>query len=538
MGTSGYAHVTNSKDLSNRGAIPQNTTMMKASFSFSWTKILITTLRMAIGWHFLYEGISKLLLDDWSSYAYLINTSGIFSGFYHWLAGSQGILKVVDLLNIYGLIFIGLALFIGLVSNYAAIAGIFMLVLYYFAYPPFGDTLFHFGEGQLYIVNKIFIEGVALLFFVFYKEKGYGLVCLIDGFRRAKEEPDPERKGGMAHSTSRREVLKNIFSIPLLGLMGWGALIKKSKDNVDVISGATIQLNKLALGDLKGVLPKGKLGGFEISRLVLGSNLIGGYAHSRDLLYVPGLFKAYNTEKKIYETLILAEKAGINSINIDFGSNALLAKYKKMTGSKIKVISQVGPNMEKNDYYEYITKAIDFGADIIQIQGNWCDWLVRDNKLDVVSLMIDKIRSQKYTAGLAAHSIESMILCEENGIIPDYYMKTMHHDRYWSAHPRENRFPFEVDGKVYDDHDRFHDNMFCLSPEKTAEFVERAKIPVMGYKVLAAGAIKPDNGFKWAFENGADFICVGMFDFQIVEDVNTCVDVLENLKNRKRAWYG
>ena len=61
--------------------------------------------------------------------------------------------------------------------------------------------------------------------------------------------------------------------------------------------------------------------------------------------------------------------------------------------------------------------------------------------------MIEHIRSQGYTAGLGAHTIDSLMYCEENGIIPDYYMKTMHHDNYWSAHPRENRVPFEVDGK-------------------------------------------------------------------------------------------
>jgi hypothetical protein len=379
---------------------------------------------------------------------------------------------------------------------------------------------------------------MALMFFVFLKEKGYGIGSLVDLSKSIKIRSDSKKKEEIQYSNSRREVLKNISVIPLLGLMGWGAWIKNKKTGVDVLSGATIQLNKLALGELKGALPKGKLGKHEISRLVLGSNLMGGFAHSRDLIYVPGLFKAYNTEKKIYETLILAEKAGINAINIDFGSNALMAKYKRMTGSNIKVISQVGPNMEKNDYYEYINKAIDFGADIIQIQGNWCDWLVRDNKIDVVSNMLDKIRSQKIIAGLAAHSVESLIICEENGIIPDYYMKTMHHDQYWSAHPREKRFPFEVDGDVYLDHNRFHDNMFCLFPEKTVEFVKRARIPVMGYKVLAAGAIKPDNGFKWAFEKGADFICVGMFDFQIVEDVNICTETLARLNNRERAWYG
>ena len=67
--------------------------------------------------------------------------------------------------------------------------------------------------------------------------------------------------------------------------------------------------------------------------------------------------------------------------------------------------------------------------------------------------------------------------------------------------------------------------------------MNRVKIPVMGFKVLAAGAIQPADGFQWAFENGADWICVGMFDFQIVKDVNIAINVLDNLKNRKRDWY-
>ena len=113
----------------------------------------------------------------------------------------------------------------------------------------------------------------------------------------------------------------------------------------------------------------------------------------------------------------------------------------------------------------------------------------------------------------------------------------MHHDNYWSAHPIEERVPFEVDGIKHTDHNRFHDNLFCLFPEKTIDFVNRAKVPVMGYKVLAAGAIEPEDGFKWAFENGADFICVGMFDFQIVNDVNITFDVLNNLTSRKREWF-
>jgi uncharacterized membrane protein YphA (DoxX/SURF4 family) len=511
---------------------------MKKIVQADWKLLFFTFLRMAIGWHFLYEGVSKVLIQDWSSYSYLANSTGPLSGFFHWLAMSPDILRFVDILNIVGLIFIGLALFIGYFSRLAAVAGAILLSLYYFAYPPFGSSLFNIGEGHLYIVDKIFIEVLALLFFVFYKEKGYGIEKFIELFRRRKDQSATHDNGDADYSNSRRDVLKNLATLPFLGLMGIWAAKSNRKFDVDVMSGATIQLDQAALGELKGDLPMGKIGDHEISRLILGGNLIGGWAHSRDLIYVPSLFKAYNTEKKIYETLILAEKAGINTINIGHPTNALMAKYKRMTGSKIKVISQVAPNMKSGDYYEQINKAIDFGADILQVQGNWCDWLVRDNRIDVIEKMMDKIRSNNLTAGLASHTVDALIATEENGIIPDYYMKTMHHDQYWSAHPRENRVPFEVDGTNYLDHNKFHNNIFCLFPDRTVEFVKRATVPVMGYKVLAAGAIAPEDGFNWAFDNGADFLCVGMFDFQLVKDVNVCIDTLNKTQSRSRKWYG
>ena len=59
----------------------------------------------------------------------------------------------------------------------------------------------------------------------------------------------------------------------------------------------------------------------------------------------------------------------------------------------------------------------------------------------------------------------------------------------------------------------------------------------MGFKVLAAVSIRPEDGFRWAFEHGADFICIGMFDFQIVKNANTTFDILNNLTERKRAWF-
>jgi uncharacterized membrane protein YphA (DoxX/SURF4 family) len=510
---------------------------MKNIKDADWKRIFLTIVRMAIGWHFLYEGIAKLLMPKWTSFSYLSNSTGPFAGLYHWMSSVPSVLKIVDVLNIFGLLLIGTALFLGLFSEIASICGALLLTLYYFAYPPFGDSLFSVSEGHLFIIDKIFIEAVVLLFFVFLKEKGYGLDLFIELFKKTKDKTKPAGEGSPDYSDSRREALKNLATLPFLGLMGFWAGVNNKKYGVDVLSGATIQLSRTSIGELKGELPKGKIKDHEMSRLILGGNLIGGWAHSRDLIYVSSLFKAYNTEKKIYETLMLAEEAGINTINIGYPTNTLMSKYKRMTGSKIKVISQVAPNMKTGDIYEQINGAMDAGADIMQVQGNWSDWCVRDKKPEVVAKMLDRMRSNGYTAGLGAHTVDSLMYYEELGIIPDYYMQTLHHDNYWSAHPKENRVAFEVDGTMNLDHNKFHDNLFCLFPEKTVEFINRTKIPVMGFKVLAAGAIEPKDGFKWAFENGADFICVGMFDFQVVNDVNICLDTLKNIPNRKREWY-
>ena len=504
--------------------------------NWNWKKLIITLFRIAIGWHFLYEGISKMLVSNWSAAGYLANATGPFAGIYHWMAASEGLMKIIDPVNMAGLFLIGLGLFLGVAIRISSISGVILLMLYYFAYPPFGGNMFGVAEGNLFIVNKNLIETLALLVIVLIKDKGYGIYALpwFQMKKKTAEMPATEEQGAVH---SRRDALKNLATIPALGIIGWGAFRDASEYGVDTLSGATIQIGGADIKELKGELPKGKLGNHELSRLILGGNLIGGWAHSRDLIYVPSLFRAYNTEKKIFETLMLAEKAGINTINIGFPTMDTMNKYRKMAGSNIKVIVQVAPDMEKGDYFVNINKAVDAGMDIIQVQGNWCDWLVRDNKMDVIEKMLEKIRSNTIVAGLGAHTVDSLIACEEQGIIPDYYMKTMHHDQYWSAHPRENRFPFEVDGKKYLDHNRFHDNCFCLFPDITTEFVQRAKVPVMGFKVLAAGAITPEDGFNWAFQNGADFICVGMFDFQIVNDVNIAIDVLGNLRGRERKWF-
>ena len=59
----------------------------------------------------------------------------------------------------------------------------------------------------------------------------------------------------------------------------------------------------------------------------------------------------------------------------------------------------------------------------------------------------------------------------------------------------------------------------ALNPKETIEYMKRSRRPWVAFKVLAAGSIRPEVGFSYALRNGADFIIVGMFDFQVARNV-------------------
>lgn len=138
---------------------------------------LLVILRVLIGWHFLYEGVAKLTNPDWSSFGFLMDSKWILAGFFKSLAANPGVLHWIDLFNIWGLILIGLALILGLLSRPALIAGIVLLGLYYLSHPPLiGITYAIPSEGQYLWVNKNLIELFALaVLYVFPTSRVIGL---------------------------------------------------------------------------------------------------------------------------------------------------------------------------------------------------------------------------------------------------------------------------------------------------------------------------------------------------------------------------
>lgn len=129
----------------------------------------LTSLRVLIGWHFLYEGLVKIYTPGWTAKAYLADSAGPLSGVFNNIVQNETALYVIDFLNEWGLVLIGLALFAGILSKAGKICGIALLLLYYLAYPPFaGAGMNQHAEGSYWLVNKNLIEMVALLVLLYF----------------------------------------------------------------------------------------------------------------------------------------------------------------------------------------------------------------------------------------------------------------------------------------------------------------------------------------------------------------------------------
>jgi len=373
--------------------------------------------------------------------------------------------------------------------------------------------------------------------------------------RKKATAPWAWEKTDSADKPNRRELLGTLGVLPLVGALSYsasGAQSQKKEEQVDAVTEPTFvtRSDKEEYARLKGLnlsdpqviarqkaMPVGKIGELSVGRLLSGSNLISLNMHARDLDYVAALAANYNTEERVFMTLKRCEEHGINTIvlkNHNF-KQFRLARYWDEWGGKMQWFADV-ITTDINQYEKLLVEHLGLGASAAYLWGGASDtWYFQQKQGNIVRAF-EIMKKYHVPVGIGAHRLEPVAFCQREGIRPDFYFTTLHHDRYWSAHPKENRRFIEMFEKDSPDHAQYHDNMFCHNPEETVAFMQDVKVPWIAFKVLAAGAIPPEDGFKHAFEGGADFICVGMFDFQVKQDAELAQKTIAEAQRRKRPW--
>lgn len=356
-----------------------------------------------------------------------------------------------------------------------------------------------------------------------------------------------------ADRETRRRLLGTLGVLPVLGVFSYQSSKPKPKGKVDAVTGPTFitrsdkreyaRLKSLDLNDPKVVakqkqMPTGRIGNLTVGRLISGSNLISMNMHARDLHYVRSLASHYNTEERIFMTLKKCEELGANTIvlkNHNF-KHFRLSRYWDEWGGKMQWLADV-ITTDIDRYEKLVVEHLELGASSVYLWGGASDIWYHQNKQENIVRAFEIMKKYDVPVGICAHRLEPLEFCVKEGLDPDYYMKTLHHDRYWSAHPEANRRFMEMYEKDSPNHAEYHDNMFCHNPDETVAFMQDVNVPWIAFKVLAAGAIQPEDGIDYAFQSGADFICLGMFDFQVKEDAEITRESVARAKGRKRRWF-
>ena len=138
----------------------------------NYTKAQLTwlmVLRLFIGWHFMYEGMVKIMNPKWTSLPYLLDSKGPASSFFIKLTQDDSLMVMINFVNEWALLLVGLGLTLGCLYRLSSVGGMILLAMYTLSHPSFvGASYMMPFEGSYLWIDKNMVEFAALgLMYVF-----------------------------------------------------------------------------------------------------------------------------------------------------------------------------------------------------------------------------------------------------------------------------------------------------------------------------------------------------------------------------------
>ena len=262
--------------------------------------------------------------------------------------------------------------------------------------------------------------------------------------------------------------------------------------------GRAIQNPADSIPDSDIKVPKIRFGDVEISRLILGCNMLGGAAHYNRIL--GGLMREWYTEERVVEVMQRANQHGINAFNYYPGFPRSLSDFKKFQagGGKMHVIAQ--GTIEPAELVRTVQPLA------IYHQGERVDRAYRDRRMDTVQEYCKKVRDLGVMVGVGTHRPEVIEFVEDKGWDVDFYAGCVY-DR--------NRSPEELRKLLGGELPEMAREVYLQDdPARMYKVMRKTPKPCLAFKILAAGrVVSVENAFKQAFESlkPIDAVMVGVF---------------------------
>jgi len=447
--------------------------------SAGWGAALVAVLRIAIGWHFLYEGLWKLMqTDGWSCVSYLGAAQGPLAPVFKWMASQGWIVAMGDWSVMLGLVAIGLSLMSGVLSRIAALFGIALMAMFYCCQPPepFAEA-FSGADGRFFVIERNIIEALGLL-----------LITVTPCWR------------GFL-----RTLLPGALAFAAFGGCFFMQYRAGAFKKVEAVTSATVKVHEFtALAALKAPFAdKAKIGGVEISRLALGGDLIAGHSHARDLIWTDEFMRRYNSGATLPRTVRYCLHCGIDAAFAEPQFLAPMVAAAKAGGGDLKFFANCADAKDA-------AMAVQGGAKGVYLRPETADALAKKGDVDGLKELFAALKATGLPVGVGAEDVATVKFCVENGIVPDYWVLAYHSLDYPAARMKTRC-----------------NNIWCIDPVAAAAYMKTRPEPWVAIRGLAGGAIKPEDAYRFAVDGGAAAVAIDLLDYRIVETVNAIVKLSE-----------
>ena len=451
---------------------------------------LLAVVRIAIGWHFLYEGLWKLMQEKgWSCASYLDAAQGPLAGLFKWMSSQGWLVAIGDYAVMIGLTLIGISLITGVLARVASIFGIALMAMFYCCQPPepFAEA-FSGADGRFFILERNAIESIGLL-----------LIAVTPCWR------------GFV-----RTLLPGILVLVVFGGAFWHQCRIGAFKHVEAVTSATVKVHKFVALDAlkKPFTDRTTVGGVEISRLALGGDLISGRSHARDLIWTDEFMRRYNSGATLERTIHYCLKCGIDTVFAEANLRSSLFEQARKSGGRLKFFANCASAQEAR-------AAADGGARSVYLRPELADELAKKGDAEGLKAIFAAFKATALSVGVGAEDVATVKFCVANGVVPDYWVLAYHSLNYAAAtmKPRCN-------------------NIWCEDPVAAAAYMKTRKEPWVAIRVLAGGALQPVDAYHFARDGGASAVAIDLLDYRIVETVNDATLTRDEYQKKKQAPKG